>query len=107
MSRVSLKPEASASKQFWKLAMDLGDSYRIHRAVWSLFAKDPEKKRDFLYRQDEKNGLPSFYIVSEDVPENNSDLWDIEPKSIILLFFRTKTRFFIARQSYCNKMGGG
>lgn len=80
MSRASLKPEAAANKEFWKLAMDLGDNYRIHRAIWSLFAKDPDKKRDFLYRQDEKDGFPSFYIVSEYAPENSSDLWSIESK---------------------------
>ncbi|KKH96221.1 hypothetical protein EO95_18050 [Methanosarcina sp. 1.H.T.1A.1] len=80
MSRASLKPEAAANKDFWKLAMDLGDNYRIHRAIWSLFEKDPDKKRDFLYRQDEKDGFPSFYIVSEHAPENHSDLWSIESK---------------------------
>ncbi|MDQ1253808.1 MAG: system Cascade subunit CasE [Euryarchaeota archaeon] len=75
-----MKPEAAANKEFWKLAMDLGDNYRIHRAIWLLFAKDPDKKRDFLYRQDEKGGFPSFYIVSEHAPEKNSDLWSIESK---------------------------
>lgn len=80
ISRANLKPEVVTNKEFWKLSRDFGDIYGVHRAIWSLFAKDSEKKRDFLYRQDEKNGLPSFYIVSEDALENNSDLWDIESK---------------------------
>lgn len=97
MSRASLKPESVVNKDFWKLSMDLGDNYRIHRAIWSLFAKDPEKKRDFLYRQDEKNGLPSFYIVSEDAPENNSDLWDIESKKYTPSLFSGQKLVFSLR----------
>lgn len=97
MSRASLKPEAAANKDFWKLAMDLGDNYRIHRAIWSLFAEDPDKKRDFLYRQDEKDGFPSFYIVSEHAPENNSDLWSIESKKYIPSLFSGQKLVFSLR----------
>lgn len=97
MSRASLKPETTANKEFWKLAMDLGDNYRIHRTIWSLFAKDPDKKRDFLYRQDEKNGLLSFYIVSEQAPENNSDLWDIESKKYVPSLFSGQKLVFSLR----------
>ncbi len=97
MSRASLKPEATADKEFWKLAMDLGDNYRIHRAIWSLFSKDPDKKRDFLYRQDEKDGFPSFYIVSEHSPENSSDLWSIESKKYTPSLFPGQKLFFSLR----------
>ena len=80
ISRANLKPDVVTNKEFWKLSRDFGDSYRIHRAIWSLFANAPDKKRDFLYRQDEKNGLPLFYIVSEQEPDVNMDLWHIESK---------------------------
>lgn len=78
--RANLKPDVVTNKEFWKLSRDFGDSYRIHRAIWSLFANAPDKKRDFLYRQDEKNGFPLFYIVSEQEPDVNMDLWHIESK---------------------------
>ena len=80
ISRANLKPDVVTNKEFWKLSRDFGDSYRIHRAIWSLFANAPDKKRDFLYRQDEKNGFPLFYIVSEQEPDVNMDLWHIESK---------------------------
>lgn len=80
MSRASLRPEAVKNKSFWRLTRDFGNTYRIHRIVWSLFAEDPDKKRDFLYRQDEINGLPMFYFVSEDWPDGSTALWDMESK---------------------------
>lgn len=80
ISRANLKPDAITNKEFWSISRDFGDNYRVHRTIWSLFASDPDKQRDFLYRQDEKNGFPLFYIVSEQEPDANTDLWHIEPK---------------------------
>lgn len=80
ISKASLKPDVVTNKEFWKLSRDFGDNYRVHRAIWSLFASAPDKQRDFLYRQDEKNGFPLFYIVSEQEPDANIDLWQIESK---------------------------
>ncbi|WP_292372747.1 type I-E CRISPR-associated protein Cas6/Cse3/CasE [Methanosarcina sp. UBA411] len=80
LSKANLKPDVVTNKEFWKLSRDFGDSYRVHRVIWSLFASNPDKQRDFLYRQDEKNGFPLFYIVSEQEPEANADLWHIESK---------------------------
>ena len=37
-----------------------GGPYAIHQLVWSLFADDPDRKRDFLFRELENKGLPSF-----------------------------------------------
>lgn len=80
ISKASLRHDSASNKNFWKLVKDLGDSYKIHNMVWSMFAEDPDKKRDFLFRQEDKNGQPSFYIVSKEEPEDQNGLWDIESK---------------------------
>ncbi|AKJ38923.1 type I-E CRISPR-associated protein Cas6/Cse3/CasE [Methanosarcina barkeri] len=80
LSKANLKPDIVTNKEFWKLSWNFGDNYRVHRIIWSLFASNPDKQRDFLYRQDEKNGFPLFYILSEQEPEANVDLWQIESK---------------------------
>lgn len=72
ISRSCLMPSASKNNIFWS---SLGNSYEIHRLVWSLFSVDPDKNRDFLYRQEETSGLPIFYTVSEREPENQEGIW--------------------------------
>lgn len=78
ISRANLKPDVVTNKELWKLSRDFGDSYRVHRVIWSLFASASDKQRDFLYRRDEKSTFPLFYIVSEQEPDTNMDLWHIE-----------------------------
>ncbi|AKB19755.1 type I-E CRISPR-associated protein Cas6/Cse3/CasE [Methanosarcina sp. WWM596] len=80
ISRANLKPDVATNKKFWTLSRNFGDIYKVHRVIWSFFANAPDKQRDFLYRQDEKNGFPLFYIVSEQEPDANIDLWQIESK---------------------------
>jgi CRISPR system Cascade subunit CasE len=80
ISRANLKHDVITNKEFWRFSRDFGDNYRVHRTIWSLFASNPDKQRDFLYRQDEKNGFPLFYIVSKQEPDANMDLWHIESK---------------------------
>lgn len=80
ISKASLRNDVVSNKNFWKLVKDFGDSYKIHSMVWSMFAEDPDKKRDFLFRQEERDGQPLFYIVSKGKPEDQNGLWDIESK---------------------------
>ena len=77
MSRIRLQPNASENKDFWR---NLGNSYQIHRLLWSLFADDPQINRDFLYRCETTKGLPTIYSVSERIPEDESEMWQIESK---------------------------
>ncbi len=56
-----------------------GGPYAIHQLVWSLFADDPDRKRDFLFRELENKGLPSFLILSERQPLVLPG-WQIETK---------------------------
>jgi CRISPR system Cascade subunit CasE len=77
ISRVRLKGNAGYEKEFWN---HIGGAYKLHSLVWDLFADDPDRKRDFIYRQDMVQGLPAFYCVSERVPNDRHSIWDVESK---------------------------
>jgi CRISPR system Cascade subunit CasE len=47
-----------------------------HRLVWSLFAADPDQKRDFLWREDKEK---TFYILSPQAP-CTSEIFDVDMK---------------------------
>jgi len=78
MSRISLKPDANKNPAFWR---SLEDIYKIHRQLWSLFADSDERKRDFLYRCEEKLGGVVFFVVSDREPRDTRGLWQIESKT--------------------------
>ncbi len=61
-------------------ALGGGDEYRLHKLIWDIFSDGPERKRDFLYRYETINGLPTFYTVSGREPNCVSSLWDINVK---------------------------
>jgi len=77
MSRARLNLVAAKNSKFWQ---NLGNNYQIHNMIWSLFADKPERARDFMYRQEEINGFPTFYIVSGRKPDDQSGLWSVESK---------------------------
>jgi len=77
MSRIRLQSDAANNPAFWK---SLGDGYQVHRQLWSLFADSDERKRDFLYRQEETRGAPVFFTVSDREPKDTKGLWHIESK---------------------------
>jgi len=56
------------------------DGYHAHQLVWKMFADHPDRQRDFLYRHESVNGLPTFYTVANREPVNNLELWDIRTK---------------------------
>lgn len=56
------------------------DSYGQHKMIWDLFSDDPDRKRDFIYRFENVNGLPTYYTVSEREPVDEKGLWDINTK---------------------------
>ena len=61
-------------------AMTKSDGYQIHKLVWNLFADDPDRKRDFIYRHEPVNGWPTFYTVSQREPQDASGMWEVTPK---------------------------
>lgn len=77
LSRLTLRPDASRSPSFWQR---LGDAYSLHKEVWRLFADDPDKDRDFLYRIDLHRGRPRLYTLSPGEPRDPGRLWKIETK---------------------------
>lgn len=46
-----------------------------------MFDENPDRDRDFLYRQDDMKGSPVFYIVSEKKPDESKGSWDLECKN--------------------------
>lgn len=58
----------------------LADKYGVHKLVWRFFGDDPDRDRDFIYRRDERSGLPLFYTVSERKPRANGELWKVDVK---------------------------
>ncbi len=75
MSRIRLQPNASENKDFWR---SLGNTYQVHRLLWSLFTDDPQRIRDFLYHYKNVKNLPTFYSVSERTPSDEGGVWNIE-----------------------------
>lgn len=78
MSRISLKPDANKIAAFWR---SLEDIYQTHRVLWSLFGDSDDRKRDFLYRSEEKRGGVVFFVVSDREPHDTRGLWQIESKT--------------------------
>lgn len=77
-SKITLKHDLEKAKLFQILCPD---EYKIHQHLWALFDLRKDQKRDFLYRRDEDNTWPRFFTVSQRIPKDENDLWDIdEPK---------------------------
>jgi CRISPR system Cascade subunit CasE len=49
---------------------------RTHRLVWTLFADDPGRRRDFLWRESEPG---CFYLLSRRPPEDRHGLFHLDP----------------------------
>ncbi|SRR5712692_3912724 len=78
-SKIQLRSDATRATAFWSVLRT--NEYDIHRQIWSLFADDRERKRDFLYRREDQKTSPTFYVLSQREPHNQSDLWDIKTKA--------------------------
>ena len=88
LSRVSIKPAVKAAK----LVEVLNDNneYNFHRLFWGLFAQDPDKKRDFLFREElankqldnpgKRKADPVYYVVSAEQPLADNPLFDVQIK---------------------------
>jgi CRISPR system Cascade subunit CasE len=72
---------ASHTDQLRRLAhIAGGGQYRMHQAVWKLFERDPDAKRDFLYRQEGQADKLSFLVLSLRRPGNDDGLWEVQTK---------------------------
>jgi len=78
-SRIRMKQENLSVN---KLTQMLGqDTYQDHKMVWLFFPDRPQADRVFLFRKEQVNGWPCFYVVSALEPVDTSGLWQIETKS--------------------------
>jgi CRISPR system Cascade subunit CasE len=79
LSRIRLSPEAVYSRELGEM---LADPYRLHKAVWDLFADHPDRRRDFLYRIDWDAGRPTLLALSARPPQSVPGLWQAETKEL-------------------------
>ena len=75
-SRVRLREGAREKMEFGDPAEN---AYLLHSRVWDLFADAPDRKRDFIYRQDPAPGLVIF-CVSDRMPNDQNGIWQVESK---------------------------
>jgi CRISPR system Cascade subunit CasE len=50
------------------------NGYADHQLLWQLFPNDGNKKRDFIFRKESKEKIPSYLLVSKDQPVANDIL---------------------------------
>jgi CRISPR system Cascade subunit CasE len=80
LSRISLRADLSVAT----LAPILFDSVGRHRSeasrrlVWTLFADREDRKRDFLWREDD---VRRFYVLSSRLPKDRHELFTVETKA--------------------------
>jgi CRISPR system Cascade subunit CasE len=80
LSRISLRADPSVAT----LAPILFDNVGRHRSeasrrlVWTLFADREDRKRDFLWREDD---VRRFYVLSSRLPEDRHELFTVETKA--------------------------
>ena len=58
----------------------IGNLYRLHQAIWELFADGPGRRRDFLYRFDQEGGQPRIFCLSARAPREAPDLFRVESR---------------------------
>ena len=80
-SRIRLRPEGHV-RTLAPLLLPVGGHsgdmlIARHRLIWALFADGPERRRDFLWREDRKG---VFYILSARPPQDRHDLFVVESK---------------------------
>jgi CRISPR system Cascade subunit CasE len=56
------------------------NGYQTHQLIWNLFADNPDRQRDFIYRNETANDWPTFYTVSRREPVDPAGMWEIIPK---------------------------
>ena len=78
LSRIKPSSQTDQLRRLAQLAS--GDQYRLHQALWNLFERDPNARRDFLYRQEGQADKLSFLVLSQRQPGDDDGLWDVQTK---------------------------
>ncbi len=77
LSRVRIRPDAPI-QALWRSIVPADRSERTtaaHRLLWVLFADDPDRERDFLWREAQP-GI--FYVLSKRVPQDVHGMFEID-----------------------------
>lgn len=80
LSTIELGPDAEHEPAFWR---DVAAPGGAHRALWRLFSRGPEQRRDFLFRHEVgSSGRPRFYALSTEPPSESAGgrLWLVSTK---------------------------
>ena len=93
-SRIRIKPNATTSPEFWKIATG---PYQVHSMVWDLYADSEKRSRDFLYRVDNVRGKPVIYSVSQRKPVYMGNVWSVETKEYNPVIFKGQWLTFTLR----------
>ncbi|MCU7864709.1 MAG: type I-E CRISPR-associated protein Cas6/Cse3/CasE [Candidatus Thiodiazotropha sp. (ex Lucinoma borealis)] len=75
-SRIQLRRSGAGAARLLQ-AMH-ADDYRHHQFVWQLF--DDAEKRNFIYRREDNDSWPSYFVVSAREPQDRKEVWSIETK---------------------------
>ncbi len=78
-SRVRLKRDITVRTLVPLLLGHDNSTHPGHHLVWSLFADEPDRKRDFLWRE-MTSGV--FFILSTRLPEDRHGLFDVSPPKV-------------------------
>ena len=81
LSRARLRRDSASIGALSRLLVPEGDGPRAaaaHRLVWALFADVPERRRDFLWREE---GPGRFMTLSARLPLPVADLFDVDSSS--------------------------
>ncbi len=80
LSRITLRDEPSVAT-LGTILFDTSGRHRTEasrRLVWTLFADRADRRRDFLWREDDAG---RFYVLSSRPPQDNHQLFSVETKS--------------------------
>jgi CRISPR system Cascade subunit CasE len=81
ISRLALRRDSGAIGAITRLLRDDMSPGRAHGLIWTLFADDADRKRDFLFRRGgPRSPDGDFLVVSTRPPRDGFDLWRIETK---------------------------
>ena len=78
-SRVELKRDITVRTLAPLLLGHRDSTHPAHHLMWSLFADEPDRRRDFLWREME-SGV--FFILSQRPPEDRHGLFDVSPPKV-------------------------
>lgn len=55
--------------------------FHEHQMIWNLMPQDADASRDFLYRKDESERYPFYYLLSERQPDQVPDFLQVQSKA--------------------------